>query len=118
MREHHRTAGTDASPDHMAALEAKARHDLAEAEREIDAEVDENPADSDDSIDTRAGALPREGVPSDVPDTQEALYSEDGAYRVDENEGEGDRNANPTTIEIETDGLEVLSEEQLEHSGD
>lgn len=116
MRDHHRT-GTE-TPEHLAALEAKARHDLAEAEREIDAEVDENPADTDDSIDTRAGALPREGVPSDVPDTQESLYSEDGAYRVDENEGEGDRNADPAEVDAEADGLEILSEEELKRSGE
>jgi|GEM_PF-3062168 len=118
MREQHRTppTGTDATSTHLSALEAKARHDLDEAAREIDAEV-ENPADSDDVVDTRAGALPRVGVPSDVPDTQESLYAEDGAYRVDENEGEGDRNADPVTLEVEADGLAILSEDELERAG-
>jgi hypothetical protein len=69
--------------------------------------------DTDETIDVRAGALPRHGVPSDVPDTQEALYAEDGAYRVDEVEGEGRRAAEPGELQVETDELHIIDEEDL-----
>ena len=62
---------------------------------------------ADEDVSTRGGALPAEGVPRETPDTQESLDSPDGAYRVDENEGEGDRRATAEEIEVEADGLEV-----------
>jgi hypothetical protein len=69
--------------------------------------------DTDETIDVRAGALPRHGVPMDVPDTQEAMYAEDGAYRVDESEGEGKRTAEAEELQMESDELHIIGEEDL-----
>jgi len=112
MREQNRTTGPDTTT-HLSALEAKARRDLDEASREIDAEA----VDTDETVDARAGALPHHSAPMDPPDTQESLFAEDGAYRVDENEGEGNRNADPGDVDAEADGLNILSEEELRRAG-
>ncbi len=82
-------------------------------EREPGEDIDEPGEDTDETIDVNAGALPREGVPNDVPDTQEALFSDDGAYRVDEDEGAGKRPASVAEVRAETDGLRIVGPDEI-----
>ena len=92
--------------------EAEARKKLDRAEREIDREPD----DTDATIDVPAGALPHRGVPIDVPDTQEALYSEDGAYRVDEvDEPDPGKRSIPGLgdEEVEQEGMHIIDADEL-----
>lgn len=95
----------------LTAEERAAANALKKAASEIAAAASH--PDTDETIDTRGGALPRHGPPSEVPDTQEALFVEDGIYRVDEVEGAGKRNALPGEVQVEADGLEIIGEEDI-----
>jgi hypothetical protein len=66
----------------------------------------------DDDIATRGGALPRgeDEVPRDTPDTQESLSAEDGAYRVDEDEGHGPRH--PTPVRSADDAVDIYVDDE------
>ena len=63
-----------------------------------------------DDVSVGGGALPH-GVPSqplETPDTQEALFVEDGAWDVSEADGDGRRHASVEEMQIEADGLTVI----------
>lgn len=63
-----------------------------------------------DDVSVGGGALPH-GVPSqplETPDTQEALFAEDGAWDVSEADGSGLRHASEEEMQIEADGLTVI----------
>jgi len=85
----------------------------AAALRKVASEIAAEHEDTDETIDARAGALPRHGSAAEVPDTQEALFAEDGIYRIDEVEGTGKRVTSPGELVIETDGLQVVGEDEL-----
>jgi len=51
--------------------------------------------------------------PRELPDTQEGLYSDNWAYRVDENEGEGELHPDPEELAAELDGLQIMTEKEL-----
>ena len=88
--------------------EERARRQLDAAARDIEQE-----ADTDATTDVRAGALPREGVPNDVPDTQESLDAEDGAYRIDEVDETKTRGADPKVDKVERQGLRTITADEL-----
>lgn len=69
--------------------------------------------DAEETTDAPAEDHVRRGAPNDVPDTQEALFAPDGAYRVDENEGEGKRPATAAEVRAETDGLRIVGEDEV-----
>jgi len=56
--------------------------------------------------------------PRELPDTQEALYSDNWAYRVDEDEGEGELHADPEELAAELDGLHIRTEKDLRRDVD
>ncbi len=69
-----------------------------------------NPNHVADDVSVGGGALPH-GVPSqplETPDTQEALFVEDGAWDVAEADGSGPRHASVEEMAIEADGLTVI----------
>lgn len=88
--------------------EERARRQLDAAAREI-----EHEADTDETTDVRAGALPREGVPNDVPDTQESLAAEDGAYRIDEVDETKERGPDAEVDKVEQEGLRTITADEL-----
>lgn len=64
----------------------------------------------EDNVSVGGGALPH-GVPSqplETPDTQEALFVEDGGWDVAEADGSGARHASEAEMQIEADGLTVI----------
>lgn len=85
----------------------------AAALKKVATEIAAQHEDTDETVDTRAGALPRHGAAAEVPDTQEALFAEDGIYRIDEIEGAGKRVVTPRDLGVETDGLEIVDENDL-----
>lgn len=93
----------------LTAAERAAAAALEKAASEIAAEHE----DTDETLDVRGGALPRHGTPAEVPDTQEALFAEDGVYRIDEVEGAGKRSATPEELGLEAEALQVIGEDEL-----
>jgi hypothetical protein len=69
-----------------------------------------------DDVSVGGGALPH-GVPSqplETPDTQEALFAEDGVWEVSEADGSGPRHASEQEMQIEADGLTVIDAPEFE----
>jgi len=85
----------------------------AAALKKVASEIAAEHEDTDETLDARAGALPRHGSAAEVPDTQEALFAEDGIYRIDEVEGAGKRVVSPRDLGVETDGLEIVDENDI-----
>ncbi len=69
--------------------------------------------DDDAPISTAGEASEVRTGPRELPDTQEGLYSDNWAYRVDENEGEGELHADPEELAAELDGLEIRTEKEM-----